>query len=279
MKKFIKSLGLVLLLFISACSAYPVQERMDLAQGIADKAGFTKRMIKTNSFFLTTYSKFETKSNSKSVIDVYIEGDGYAWVDRYKLSKDPTPINPISLRLAAVDQRPNVLYIARPCQYIDPRIEKGCSNVYWSGSRFAPEVMKSINQVIDYFKKKQGISHVRIYGHSGGGALAVIVAGNRKDVREIGTVAANLNHKELNKIHGVTPLTDSLDAIDFVDNVKHIPQFHLIGQEDNVVLPEIITDFVNKVNAKGGFAEFEVIKDAGHECPFWPEVWKGYVNF
>jgi pimeloyl-ACP methyl ester carboxylesterase len=276
MKKIIKILPLILM--VTACSSHPIEERMNLAQELANKVGFAKRTIKTKSFFLTTYSKFETTSNSKSVINVYIEGDGYAWVDRYKLSKDPTPINPISLRLAAVDQRPNVLYIARPCQYVDRRLEKGCSNIYWSGSRFAPEVVDSLNQVIDYFKKKHGISHVRLYGHSGGGALAVIVAGNRKDVYEIGTAAANLNHKELNKIHEVTPMSSSLDAIDFVEKVRNIPQFHLVGKEDQVVLPEIITDFVKKVNAKGGMAEFEIIKDAGHEYPLWPKVWKGYIK-
>ena len=50
-------------------------------------------------------------------VHVYIEGDGYAWATTTDPSDDPTPINPLALRLAAVDDAPNVLYLARPCQF------------------------------------------------------------------------------------------------------------------------------------------------------------------
>ena len=32
-------------------------------------------------------------------------------------SDNPTPVNPMLLKLATMDKRPNIVYIARPCQY------------------------------------------------------------------------------------------------------------------------------------------------------------------
>ncbi len=48
---------------------------------------------------------------------VYIEGDGRAYVNRRTPSNDPTPGNPMALRLALADPSLRVLYLGRPCQY------------------------------------------------------------------------------------------------------------------------------------------------------------------
>jgi hypothetical protein len=37
---------------------------------------------------------------------LYIEGDGYAWKNRHEPSNDPTPMNPVAMRLAAADPHP-----------------------------------------------------------------------------------------------------------------------------------------------------------------------------
>ena len=268
-----KYIALAIILLITSCHPYQKNNRVKLANDISAQGKLTKRIIGTKNFFLTTYSKFTFTLDRSDIMHVYIEGDGYAWKNRYQPSKDPTPINPIGLRMAVSDFADNILYIARPCQYTDLNIDKKCNKVYWTGSRFSQEVITSINQTINYFQNKYQIKNVAIYGHSGGGALAVLVASQRKDVREIGTIAANLNHKKLNKLHGVTPLNDSLDAIDVVDKVKSIPQFHIAGGEDGVVFPGIIGEFVGKVKKAGGKVKLQMVPKAGHEYPSWDKVW------
>jgi len=73
-------------------------------QGVADKigisAGFKKEIVTTDYFTLTAYTKITQKN---APLNIYIEGDGFAFISRSRISPDPTPTNPISLRLAAAD--------------------------------------------------------------------------------------------------------------------------------------------------------------------------------
>ena len=51
------------------------------------------------------------------MVNIYIEGDGRAWLNKNRPSLDPTPKNSLALKLAEIDPAPNVIYLARPCQY------------------------------------------------------------------------------------------------------------------------------------------------------------------
>lgn len=249
-----------------------VDNRIKYANEIAGSHHLKKRILKTSYFPLLTYSKI---SNPDLPLRVYIEGDGFAWRNRYTISTNPTPKNPVSLKIAAADQHPNVLYIARPCQYAKYKFETLCDSKYWTGSRFAKEVVTSTNDIIDKFVKKRKFKEVNIFGYSGGAAVAVIAAAKRDDVTLIGTIAGNLNHRLLMNIHQVTPLNDSLDAIDFARDVKDIEQFHLIGAKDKIVPAKVIMSFANRVNLFGGKAKFKIIPDADHQYDKWSEVLLG----
>ena len=133
-----KNIYTMILLFaavsILGCATMPVfMSRMSVADGIAGKAGFTKEYIKAGDFTLMTYQRFNRRSDS---INIYIEGDGRAWETKYRLSDDPTPSNPVALRLAVADPADNIAYIARPGQYPLSGIPE-CGSKYWSGFRFA----------------------------------------------------------------------------------------------------------------------------------------------
>jgi hypothetical protein len=80
------------------------------ADNIAQLHHFQKQLIKTNPFMLTTFQKFSTSpstSNTNHTINqtltIYIEGDGRTWITRSKLSSNPTPKNPLALKLAVLD--------------------------------------------------------------------------------------------------------------------------------------------------------------------------------
>lgn len=47
------------------------------------------------------------------MLRVYIEGDRHAWLSRTRLCADPTPHNPVALKLALADPAPGpLLYLA-----------------------------------------------------------------------------------------------------------------------------------------------------------------------
>lgn len=261
-------LAVVFLFFANSCTFNSIDYRIKYADELAVQNSLKKEIIKTQNFYLLTYSKI---SNPKATLNVYIEGDGFAWKNRYTISENPTPKNPVALKLAIVDSNSNILYIARPCQYV---VDAMCQEKFWTGSRFSKTVIDSTNEVISQFAKKYKIKKVNLFGYSGGGAVVVLVGSIRSDVSSIGTIAGNLNHKELMKLHGVTPFDDSLDAVDVIEKVKNIPQFHLVGAKDRIVPPEIVISFAKRVNEIGGNARFKIIDKADHQYEGWGEVWK-----
>ncbi len=226
----------IILLFIG-CGKYDLENRINLANTITKQNAFKKQDIQTDTFKLRTYVKFKDKTKP---LKVYIEGDGFAWVDRYTLSANPTPVNPVALKFSINDKSQNVAYVARPCQY---NTSKNCSDKYWADKRFAKEVVESINQAISILKRQSKSKEIELIGFSGGGAIAVLVASKRDDIKKITTIAGNLNHKLLHRHHNIPPMIGSLDPIEIAHKISHIPQVHYVGKDDKVVVRKIANSF------------------------------------
>lgn len=105
-----------IILFLLASQLIAMPTRGYGTQKRAIKAGFTKEYVKADIFSLTTYYRF---IEGFETIRIYIEGDGRAWESKTKLSMNPTPSNPVALKLAIVDPLKSVAYIARPGQFQD----------------------------------------------------------------------------------------------------------------------------------------------------------------
>ncbi|EKF7417556.1 TPA: hypothetical protein MXR76_002021 [Pseudomonas aeruginosa] len=84
---------------------------------------------------------------------------------------------------------PPTAYIARPCQYVR---NNHCSYKIWTDRRFSDEAVESISTALDKIKLKMGASHVELVGHSGGGAIALLLAARRYDVTSVHALAGNL---------------------------------------------------------------------------------------
>ena len=268
-----KNIYTMILLFaavsILGCATMPVfMSRMSVADGIAGKAGFTKEYIKAGDFTLMTYQRFNRRSDS---INIYIEGDGRAWETKYRLSDDPTPSNPVALRLAVADPADNIAYIARPGQYPLSGIPE-CGSKYWSGFRFAEEVINSFNRTIDRLKEKSRARHVELVGYSGGGAIAVLVAARRSDVVALRTVAGNLNPKAFCKYHHVSRLEGSMDPMDVAQETLLLPQRHFVGAKD-LVVPEFIAQSFVKQEGDRTYDRITIVAGATHSNG-WQEHWK-----
>lgn len=216
-----------------------------MAYDIAQTSSFEKEIMNAAPFALTTYQRINQPSPQSA--NIYIEGDGLAWLSRSTPSLNPTPSNPIALKLATADPAPNVIYLARPCQYSGRIDGKPCDQKYWMSSRYAPEVLSSYNTALDALKNKHGFTSFNIIGFSGGGTIAALLAGQRNDITSLRTVAGNLDHKAHSQYHKVSPLSGSFNPPDYAVRLKHIPQHHFIGADDKIVPPKIYQSYKSKI--------------------------------
>ncbi len=258
MTTYIKKIFILFIAFLFiGCSKYSLENRINLAQDIAQNSHFESRNIETVSFTLKTYSKVQDKTLP---LKIYIEGDGFAWIDRYTLSPNPTPINPVALKLASLDPYKNIAYIARPCQYISA---KNCSKEYWSNKRFSQDVIYSMSQAISILKKQTHSKKIELIGFSGGAAIALLIASQRDDVQKITTLAGNLNHALLHEYHGIPPMKDSLNPIDIASKISNIKQIHFIGGKDEVI-PSLIAYSFRKASKNNSNIKIVIIPNATH---------------
>lgn len=262
---------LLLLLLISACSSSFEVSPALISDQIAAKAKLQKAIIPTSHFLILTYGKFQDASHE---LVVYIEGDGFAWKNRYELSADPTPLRPLVLTLATLDHRRNVLYLSRPCQYETLRQDARCHPKFWSGQRFSPLVVESLLQAILTFQRKG--QKLILVGFSGGANLAAILASKLQNVYGLITVAGNLDHEGLHRFHQVSPLQGSLNALDFTKQLQNIPQRHFLGSRDEIIPSFILKNFLKNLSP-GPCVLFSSIEDVGHE-EGWEERWPSLVR-
>lgn len=206
---------------------------------------------------------------------IYFEGDGFAWINESQASGDPTPRDPVSLRLALAQPEGNAVYLARPCQYVDAE-SSGCLTRYWTEMRFAPEVVVASNQAVDRLKEMFGATRLTLVGYSGGGAIAALVAARRTDVELLITVAGNLDHHSWSKTHRLQYLRGSLNPADEILALRSIRQWHLVGAKDAVIPPALAINFVSSfppVSRPSVYIEPEF----DHRCCWvekWPTLWR-----
>jgi predicted esterase len=263
---------ITIIIFLWTQPAYPISYLTDgtrQADRIARDTGFKKQRINTSDFILTAYTKTD---NTSEILTVYIEGDGFAFSSKRMLSSNPTPKDPIALKLATKDPYTNIAYIARPCQYISAKEEKNHHEKYWSDSRFSDEVISSMNEAVDTLKAQTGATDIVLVGFSGGAAVAVLLAARRDDVSEIITVAGNLDHVAINKYHKVAQMKGSLNPIDYAADISYIPQRHFAGGKDKVVPAYVIKKFANE-SGDVDYKSVIVVDECGHNDG-WVERWQ-----
>lgn len=229
--------GVLAAAWLAGCALQPAQDERRHADAIAADGGLGKRLIAAPPFVLTAYARL---AQPGAPLKVYIEGDGAAWLSRQRLSPDPTPAQPVALELAARDPAPNVLYLARPCQFTPPALNPACRPEYWSGKRYAEEVVGAAEQAIRSVQHEIRAPQLHLLGYSGGAALAVLLAARHRDVASLESVAGNLDPTLLNRLHQVSPLEGSLDPTVHAAALAGVPQRHWIGEADRVVSPAIV---------------------------------------
>lgn len=256
--------GIVLTLALACCSGAREFHRHE-AEAIARAGGLSPRLVSADAITLLS---FERPGPERGTLTVYIEGDGRAWTNPWQPSTDPTPTDPIALRLAAADPARPLVYLARPCQF---EASAACDPRLWTGARLSPQVVAIFQQAIDEAVRRSLSERIALIGYSGGGALAALIAERRHDVAWLVTIASDLDLADWVRLHGLQPLSDSLDPADDAPAIQRLPQIHLAGSEDSVVPPAIAQSFLHRLPANSP-AQVMVVPGFDHQC-CWADAW------
>lgn len=194
---------------------------------------FTYKELETPEFTLASWQKI---TNSTAPIRIYIEGDGHAFNHNGQPTSNPTPKSDFMRQLAFNDPNPNVVYLARPCQYVE---DDRCFPSDWTTGRFSKAVLDSMGKAI---KQIAGDRRVVLIGYSGGALVSGMIINRNPDINVIKwlTIAGVLNHATWTTNLRLKPLVDSLD----LKNLPNVPQLHLVGEKDRVVPPSITQQLV-----------------------------------
>lgn len=184
--------------------------------------------IDAGQYTLLTYQRL---SDSVSPVHIYIEGDGNSFDSCGVPTSDPTPHGTLVRDMAAHDLSPNVVYMARPCQYI---MSRSCRVTDWTDGRFSPDIIDAMAGAVRTVAQARPIV---LIGYSGGALVSGIIINQNPDMNIVRwiTVAGVLNHADWTEYFGDAPLDKSLN----MSGLPDIPQIHYIAKNDAVVPNEL----------------------------------------
>jgi pimeloyl-ACP methyl ester carboxylesterase len=261
----VKRAALFGVLLLAACGGFR-EVRLHQADEIAQSGGLLPLTLDAGGFRVLG---FERPGPRQNVLVVYIEGDGRAWTNPWEASSDPTPTDPVGLRLAAADPARPLLYLARPCQFI---VSQRCRPALWTDERLSEAMVDVFQHLIDYALHRTDSRRIGLIGYSGGGALAALIAERRGDVAWLITVAANLDLAAWVRSSDIAPLVGSIDPAARIHKLEHLPQTHFAGSDDAVVPPAVIESFVARLPPDAP-ARLVIVPHFDHVC-CWVEAWE-----
>ena len=197
---------------------------------------FTYIPIQTKNYTIASWQKI---TDTHKPIEIYIEGDGNAYTSKGYPTNDPTPKNSVLQKIAFNDTSANVVYLARPYQFI--KDENG-NQKDWTTGRFSQKI---IDNMFEAIKKISGNNEIILIGYSGGALLTGLIInqyGNELNIIEWITIAGLLNHTAWTTYFDYIPLKDSLD----LEEIPNIKQKHFICKKDKVIPNELTLKRVNE---------------------------------
>lgn len=251
---------------------------VDHLNQLAAEQGFSRSSIKANGFNLLVYENrvsTDSQNNSElaapSVLHVYLEGDGSPWRHRTIVMPDPTPRSPLMLRLMGLDQW-NAAYLGRPC-YNGSSQDQHCESSLWTSGRYSNTVIASMASGIRVLVRRFGTDEVWLFGHSGGGALAMLLAEQLPQVTRVVTVAGNLDTDAWTRHHGYTPLYSSRNPALQPLLRQDVLQWHLLGGLDTTIPPQLVRPFVMQQPEASGY----LYNGFDHGC-CWRVIWPSLLE-
>ena len=217
---------------------------------------FEAKQIETKTQL--SFAVWEKKTIQKGQpLRIYFEGDG-----------DPLPQKTVAFDFAKSDPVQNVIYVARPCQWVEDKICLKKPEIYKS-ARFNPEIMQVTYELVNYLMRKYQSPSVELIGYDGGAVIALNMATKLPTTRVI-TIAGVTDINEYNELHDL-PLMSEKEAENPVDNLillANIPQIHYVGKDDDITPPKLAERFVSRMRSPKS-AVVKAVPDTDHTN------WKG----
>lgn len=204
-------------------------------------------------------------------LHVYIDGDGSPWFGPGRPAADPTPRNPLVLRLMAQDPHP-ALYLGRPC-YAGITDPQACHPWHWTHGRYGERIVASMATVLEQLASRLDTRQLILIGYSGGGTLAMLLARRVDGISDVVTLAGNLDTQAWANHHGYSALSSSLNPATREPLPNTIRQWHWAGADDQVVPP----DLAEKALQRQQGVHFRVLEDVDHSC-CWEREWPGLLE-
>jgi hypothetical protein len=212
---------------------------------------------------------FNNEAKQGSLLHIYLDGDGRPLVGpEGPASQNATPTNPLVLSMMLQDPAPSI-YLGRPCHFYLDAV--ACYADLWTVGRYGSVVVDALCQAVEDLAAENQMP-VALVGFSGGGALAVLVAGCAESVTHIVTINGNLDTKLWAEMRGFLPLIGSMNPIEFGLPDRVTQRIYFAGGEDAVVPPEISSAFEQAVPGR-----LVVKPQFTHTC-CWVSAWESLLG-
>lgn len=223
---------LVLVAVVGACSVKPEWQR------VAAGAGLNVAWVDTGVFRHLVIANAHPDRHLR----IYIEGDGLPWILERRIALDPTPANPLLLRLMADDAHAAV-YLGRPC-YFGTATSDSCEPALWTVERYADSVVRSMCDAANQLSLERQARSVALIGYSGGGAIAIAMRSCTLGLNSITTIAGNLDVEAWVKYHKYSPLV--LPVLAESASGAPVAETHWQCRDDRKIPPHITDRYFEK---------------------------------
>ncbi|RYY04646.1 MAG: alpha/beta hydrolase [Gammaproteobacteria bacterium] len=250
---------LLSLVFISACQSTRTSQPFNWPNNASVATAQFKHMVVT-----------QAGNKNTERLHVYVEGDGLPFRNRFQISTDPSPRNPMMLQLMAQDKTES-LYLGRPCYFTNSNplmADNLCDYHYWTDARYSDAIVTSMTNVLRQQIGNHHYNGITLIGHSGGGALVMLMAARMPEVDQVVTLAGNLDTKAWTRYHHFSTLKNSLNPADLNKTVLPARQLHFMGDKDDNIPPVLMQYFLTRIGQQG-----KILEGADHNC-CWQLRWQ-----
>lgn len=231
--------------------------------------GLQKYTMQAGQFPLIYYTRpYNDKSNT---LHIYIGGDGIPWHDKFFISEDPGPYNPMVLQLMMQDSKPSI-YLGRPCYEGQAKMPP-CEFEHWTAGRFSEEIISSMRIAIMQLLEQDQYEKLVLIGFSGGGTLATLLAHQITQTTMLVTIAGNLDTDAWTNFHHYSSMLNSINPADLPALDVAIRQIHLQGDRDRNIPAQLTVRYTEKQKN----ISIKSFPKADHSCcwlTYWPEIVK-----
>jgi len=247
-------------LYVCLMSCVTTQGRYEAAQKTLTSHSYTSQNIRTSVFTLFSAAP-PAQINPSETLRIVIEGDGFAWANRYTPSDNPTPRNAVGLDIALLSHS---IYLARPCQYVWD--DKLCKTRYWTEDRFAAPVLQAYMEALDQLKSRYQAKTIEITGYSGGAYIAMALAAQRQDIVTVLTVSGLIDPADWTRFHQISDLNVPYSKNELLKRSKSTKFIHLCSTDDDVI-PCALNELFISYAENNGFRNHQLkrVADLDHE--------------